>query len=330
MGWRERDITDSGNKDGALNEDRRVVYFVDQPAHLAHDPGQSVNTGAGFQPPVVRGFPHPRIAGLYADSFDVTQQTDTSCEIAASFTTAAAAFNTQTAVQQTAHKREAQFKRETAKIPIVHETRTKPIGAAVGTTPVPTFEIDKFEIIETQKIMQRMVVLTTMTTAIEDAIEAQDNAIHMFGTVPARFEAGDIVQHGPGEWHVLYTWYRDKGTRALKATAIGEPNLPGTTTGEPSIIASPITYGPAPASGQPDRRVRTYYPPETTNLLRAHLPFGDTKKYVRSPFHEIQVILHHEEPPAFVQFFPFRVESNPAVGPANGLGWQLLPGSPLP
>lgn len=315
MAWTERhDTTDSGQRDGALNDDRTVLFFVDRPANLAFQ----------AQPGLVnRGDAHPRISDVYADEFRVVKQTTSTCEIEGVYTTDGAAYNPNVSIQRLAHKREASFRKVETKIPIIRETRSKLLGAATGSTEFPSFEVDFLTIAETQPVVQIHVTLTTMNDTILQTIDNQDGAIHLIGSSyrrPARFEAGDISQHGPGKWKVLYTWYSDKGTRAGTLSAEGNANLPGSINGEPSGLPNPAVYGPA------GNQVRQYRPPANPNMLQApppgpNLQYGDTNLYIRSPFHETHFILHTSLPPEYTQFCPFRIDAN---------GWQALPGSPLP
>lgn len=340
MGWRESyDTTDSGQRDGALNDDRTVLYYVDVPANMAFDPGQTINTG--FIAPVVRGTAHPRIADIYAEDHRVQKKTGESCEIETVFTTDGAAYNSNVSIQQKAHKREFQIRRVEYKIPVVREFRARAITAPAGGATRPEQVVEFLTVKESQPVIQIQVTLTSLTDAMEQELERQDGAIHLIrgrsgGNIrPAQYEAGDAVQHGPGKWKLLHTWYVDRGTRNSKFAAEGHAGFAGSTAGEPSGLPNPIVYGAGPDQS------RLYYPKLHSSMLTAtgangmHLAYADTNKYIRSPFHEIHYVLHNNDPPSFVQFCNLRIENNPPTpagfpGPHNGLGWQLLPGSPQP
>lgn len=206
-------------------------------------------------------------------------------------------------------ERSASFQTVTVTVPTVFETFVTPAGAPAGTPAQRVQEIQEVHVTETRTVIQRKVKLTQYNQTIIAQMEAQNNVIHLFGGRPMRCEVGDISPVAPELWEVTYSWYSDPGTPKMNLTKVDG-------AGNPVPASNPIITGP------PGNQTGLHYPPDVKSFLPVIIAgYADPKRYTRSPFHEVTVILHPIVEPEFVQFSPYRVDQN---------GWQSLPGGPTP
>lgn len=183
---------------------------------------------------------------------------------------------------------------------------------------------------ESVAIWNKEVTLQTVTFAMIQQLQEQNNTLHYIGFPGTesnwyRFTYSDIVPSGPASWVTTYSWERDPGTRNL----IGNNNG-YSWPGKPNTIVDGFGFTD---QGQGETYIAV--PGDFENTLDGEGGgiYGG-KIWSRPPFHRVVAVpdgreVDYPEFPGKVQLPPTFILNIKYPIINDGNGWQNLPGDPF-
>lgn len=186
--------------------ERYVVVGQVEPAAVVSDPTAYIGGMAGSTAPLPDyGSVHPVYPGLRLRTWSA-QSSNANVFAVATYNNATAIFEPEW------FSRSGGYQTETFTFPYARRIRHT-IPTAGGTTPVDQ-DLWKIETVSVRQTVRRNEINVNVGGAIGDAVEAMDlqnNKIHIINGRAYRFEAGSFYETRPNTWIVNYAWIYESG-----------------------------------------------------------------------------------------------------------------------